>query len=132
MNKLTSIKIINTASGLCSEDEATKHITAVFRTGKIKHQIYNRIEKTPLYVNVYKAEKQRCEDLFVFLEKVVEEWENNYSVEVCDGYYWDCYLRYSDRSVRVIKGTVQPPPDGEEIERKIIKLVEFDEEPWIF
>ncbi|SCN26621.1 hypothetical protein N3C_2934 [Clostridium sp. N3C] len=27
MNKLTSIKKINTASGLCSEDEATKHVT---------------------------------------------------------------------------------------------------------
>jgi len=44
----------------------------------------------------------------------------------------NAYLRYSDRLVRVVKGTVQPPPDGKEIERQIIKLVKFDEEPWIF
>jgi len=132
MSILTSIKIINTASGLCSENEATKHIITVFRIGKIKHQIYNRIERKPLYEDIYKANKQRCEDFFVFLEKAVEGWESNYSVEVCDGYYWDCYLRYSDRLVRVVKGTVQPPPEGEEIEKQIMKLVKFDEEPWIF
>jgi len=62
MSILTSIKIINTASGLCSEDEETKNITTVFRIGKIKHQIYNRIDKNPLHEDIYKLGKQRFDE----------------------------------------------------------------------
>lgn len=131
MSKLTSLKVINTSSGLCSADEIIKHVTSVYREGRLRHQLFNGMQKEPIIDREYKVNKGDCEKFFVFLD-FVEDWDSDYSVEVCDGYYWVCYIRHSDKSVKVVRGTVEGPPQGEEIVEKIKSLVDFKDEPWIF
>jgi hypothetical protein len=41
-------------------------------------------------------------------------------------------IRYTDKTTKMVKGTVEPPPHGAEIERRIVELAPFKESPRIF
>ncbi|MEB3103365.1 hypothetical protein [Ferviditalea candida] len=134
MSRITSITITNTSCGLCSTEEILRHITTVYRTGKIKHSLYNGLSATAVKEYGYNVDKQQCEAFFIFLseEVKIDGWMNDYSVPVCDGWSWSMLVRYSDHSVKKICGTVEPPPNGETIEKTIRKLVRFKKKAWLF
>ena len=45
-------------------------------------------------------------------------------VEVNDGYHWRLLLRYSDKHVRILEGTVAAPNAAKELENCIENLLE--------
>lgn len=82
--------------------------------------------------NSYKVDKFWMREFLNFLEPITTEWDSDYSVEMCDGYEWDFIVNYTDGTKKKVKGTVVPPPEGEEVERRIKVLAKFDTEPFIF
>jgi len=134
MSRVTSITIKNYSCGMCSAEEVTCHVTTVYRAGKIKHCLFNGLSVAAVKECEYSIDKQQCEAFFIFLseEVKIDEWLNDYSVPVCDGWSWDVQIRHSDHSIKKVSGTVEPPPHGIEIERSIRKLVRFKKKPWLF
>lgn len=132
--KITSIEIENTFFALCSVYEITREILKIYRIGKIKHYQYNGIFNHPFSEYNYKVNASEMDEFFKFLiiEIKVQSWNDDYSVEVCDGCSWECKIRYSDNTVKKITGTVEPPPRGNQLKNWIYKLAAFQVEPWIF
>jgi len=131
--RITSIEIKNTSSGLCSVDEIIAETLRIYRTGKIKHQQYNGLSEKPVGEYEYKIDASKMDAFFnILVTKIkVQTWNADYSVEVCDGWSWDCKIRYSDNTVKKIAGTVEPPPRGNQLRNQIYKLTAFEVEPWI-
>jgi hypothetical protein len=132
--KITSIKIINTSWGLIDIGEIAEQALTIYRTGKIKHQIYNRASDKPVNEYEYKINKADMNSFFNYLTDNVniQEWKEDYSIEVCDGWCWELKIRYSDNTIKKVIGTVEKPPKGDQIEEYILKLTRFKVKPWIF
>lgn len=62
----------------------------------------------------------------------IQDWDEDYSVPVCDGWSWEFKMRHSNNTVKKVIGTVEPPPRGEILKKLIYQLVDFKLEPWIF
>lgn len=70
------------------------------------------------------VEKDKIKELFNYIQNVAfYELQQNYRVEVCDGSEWVLKLRYSDKTITAIQGTVEKPSVCDEIENKINKLL---------
>lgn len=134
MRKITSIIFSQTSWALQPSDSDSEHRLKIYRKGHIIHSIYNNVEKVAQREYYYKVLKLDMELFFDFLEEKIriQEWRDDYSVKVNDGYCWVVKLRYSDRRVKNYIGTAARPPRGSELEERILALVKFDEEPWIF
>lgn len=66
-----------------------------------------------------------CDHLFALVKAVADEAsQQDYMVEVNDGYYWRLLLRHSDKHVRILEGTVDAPDAAKELENYIEKLLE--------
>ncbi len=66
-----------------------------------------------------------CDHLFSLVETVAAEAsQQDYMVEVNDGYYWRLLLRHSDKHVHILEGTVDAPNAAKELENYIEKLLE--------
>ncbi len=63
------------------------------------------------------------EEFFKFLEEKTKEWDNDYSVDVCDGSTWRIKLPHSSHRIDIITGSVEYPPNGREIENEIMSLL---------
>lgn len=60
---------------------------------------------------------------FDFLEKIEDEWETDYKVEVCDGSEWKVRIWHSSHKVKKVCGTVEYPPNGVKIEKFIRSFI---------
>jgi len=132
VKRLKSLKIINSSCGLLCSTEIAEHRIEINETGKVKHSLYNRESKKAVNIYNYSADKYWTRDFLNFLELITTEWEEDYSVNVCDGYEWVCTLKYVDGTTKNIKGTVESPPSSEDIEKRIRNLVDYEVEPWLF
>lgn len=105
----------------------------IYRTGQIKHQQFNGLSDKPVNENKYNVDADEMDVFFdMLVNKIkIQDWIDNYSVEVCDGWAWKCKIRHSDHTVKKVIGTVEPPPKGNQLKDLIYKLVEFETEPWI-
>lgn len=133
MKKITSIEIINTSSGLYSSDEIIAEKLRIFRAGQIMHQQFNGLSVKPVNEHEYNVAPDEMNVFFeVLVNKIkIQNWIDDYSVEVCDGWAWECRIRHSDHTIKKVIGTVEPPPKGNQLKKLIYKLVEFVTEPWI-
>ena len=77
-------------------------------------------------------DKYRLREFLNFLEPITTGWKDDYSLDICDGYEWVLTIKYSDYSKRIIKGNISPYPEGEEVERRLKVLVNYEVEPIIF
>ena len=132
--RITSIEIHMYSSGYCSPEGIIAEKVMVYRSGKIKHKLFNGLSEVAVQEFEYDVSKTDLEDFFEYLvSKIkVEDWKLDYSVEVCDGWCCDFKVRYSNHQVINIKGTVEAPPNAKQLEKRIKKLVKFEVEPWIF
>ncbi|MBS4025025.1 MAG: hypothetical protein KGZ96_05050 [Clostridia bacterium] len=131
--RITSIEIKNTSSGLYSVDEIISETLKIYRTGKIKHHQYNGLSDKPVKEYKYKVETAIIEAFFdnLVTKIKVQAWHDDYTVEVCDGWAWECKIRHSDNTVKKVVGTVEPPPRWNLLKNQIYKLAPFKVEPWI-
>lgn len=136
MNKkrFTSLIIKHDSWGLLAPNEDSSHELNIHRLGVVHHCIYNGACKKPSREYKYNVDKDEIENFFIYLENKINinNWDQDYSLDVCDGYHWTIKVRYSDRSIKKIEGTMEPPPGGEKLERQINKIIPFIEKPWVF
>ena len=76
MSRITSITIKNYSCGMHTAEEITCHVTTVYRTGKIKHCLFNGLSVAAVKEYEYIIDKQQCEAFFEFLsdEVKINEW----------------------------------------------------------
>ena len=118
----------------CIED-IDKHITTISRNKCVIRQLmFNEVSKEPLSIYEYMVSRNQCEGFFSFLRDValVDEWQNDYSVLVCDGWSWESKIRYSNNTIKKVNGTVKPPPFGNDIAERILAMAEYVEIPLLF
>ena len=132
--KITSVEISNTSWGLCRFEDIIRHKLILYRRGRIKHLLYNGLSDSPIQEHSHAINAEEMEAFFERLvsEYKVQDWEPDYSVDVCDGMHWEIMIRHSDHTIRKIKGTVEPPPRGKKLREDIYKLADYVVEPWLF
>lgn len=132
--RITSIEIENTSWALCSSDEIVSEILKIYRNGDLKHFQYNGMVKKPVNAYIYKVDNAKIEEFFnTIVTKIkIQDWKDDYSVEVCDGKAWECRIRHFDNTIKKVIGTVEPPPRGKQLINLINKLADYKVKPWIF
>lgn len=126
--------IHNTFAGPGFEIEGIlEHKLTIHRSGKIKQCVYKMFPIDP-EVYEYQIEKEKMEMFFNYLVSTVQinEWAEDYSVLVLDGWSWECIITYSDKQIKKVIGTVKPPQNGNLLKKRIYKLAKFKVKPWIF
>jgi len=68
-------------------------------------------------------DKDKINEFFNFLEKICDEWANDYNVEVCDGSKWKVRMWHSSHKVKTVCGNVRYPPNGKRIEKYIRSFI---------
>ncbi len=133
MNKITSIEITNTSSGPYCENEIVAETVKIYRAGKIKHLQYNGLSEKAVNEFDYKVGSSKMDTLFDQLVSriKIQDWNENYSVPVCDDWSWEFKMRYSNNEVQKVIGTVKLPRRGDILKELINKLTDFQVEPWI-
>ena len=132
VKRIKSARFISESMGLICLDEISKHELDINESGTVKHSVYKVKNKSPVDVYKYKKDKYWMREFLYFLEPITTDWKSDYSVEVCDGHEWEVIIKYTDKTSKKIKGTILPPPDGKEVERRIKVLANFENEPFIF
>lgn len=131
--KITSIEIRNQSNGIYNSDEIVAEAVKIYDNNKIRHTQYNGWSDNP--VNVYEYEVNN-DILDKFFDKLINEikvdvWEDEYIVEVFDGWSWEIKIRFSDNSIKKIVGTVVLSPMSYRLKDEIFKLCDFNVKPWI-
>lgn len=132
VKRIKSIRIVNTSMGLSAPDEISKHQLDISESGTVKHSLFNRESNKPVEIFKYKVDKYWMREFLNFIEPITTSWGNNFTYDILDGYEWVLTAKYSDGSKKIIKGNVGPYPGGEEAERRIRVLVNYEVEPMIF
>jgi hypothetical protein len=132
VKRIKSVKIVNKSLDLLRSTDIGEHRIEINEDGKVKHSLYNTENKKAVSTYNYSADKYWTRNFLNFIEPITTDWEKDYSVVMCDGYEWICTLKYVDGTTQIIKGTVVPPPFGDDIERRIKNLVNYEVEPWLF
>ena len=132
VKRIKSVRIVNTSMGLIASEEISKHQLDISESGTVKHSLFNRESKKPVEVYKYIVDKYWMREFLNFLEPITTGWGNNFTHDMLDGYEWILTLKYSDGSKKIIKGNAGPYPEGEEVERRIRVLTDFEIEPMIF
>ena len=68
-------------------------------------------------------ESDKVAKFFDFLEKIYNEWENDYTVEMCDGSEWKVRMWHSSHKIKTVCGTIEYPPNGKKIEKYIRSFI---------
>ena len=95
---------------------------------------FNSNSRKSIKTSEYKVSKNSVKEFFNKLSTDVKilEWNDDYSVPVCDGYHWDVIIRFSDKSIKKVQGTVEPPTNGNLLEEMIYELAKYEKDPWLF
>lgn len=142
VQRITSLEITNCSNGLMCNEDTSIDVLKIYRAGKVRHQQFNWLSQEPdsvwagkpMYEHIYKIQRAKLDCFFDFLATnvKVQDWQQDYSVPVCDGFSWECKIRYSDRTVKNVTGTVDAPPGGKKIMECIYALTDFEVKPWLF
>ena len=79
--------------------------------------------KAFLSCEIVHIENDKAASFFDFLDKIYNEWENDYAVEVCDGSAWKVRMWHSSHKIKTVCGTIEYPPNGKKIEKYIRSFV---------
>lgn len=131
---ITSIKIIQQSWGCIRFYEISESLFKISKTGKIVVSFFNSDTKKPIKTSEYNISKNDVKEFFikVITDVKILEWNDDYSVPVCDGHHWDVIIRFSDKSIKKVQGTVEGPTNGKLLEEMIYELVQYEKEPWLF
>lgn len=132
VKRIKSVKVVNTSMGLIAPDEISKHQVDISENGIVKHSVFNSERNKPIEVYKYKVDKYWMREFLNFLEPVTTQWGNDFTYDMLYGYEWVLTIKYSDGSKKIIKGNLGPYPEGEEVERRIRVLTDYEVEPMIF
>lgn len=132
VKRIKSIRIVNKLLGLLSLSDIAEHRVDINETGKVKHFLYNRENRKAVSSYNYNADKYWTRNLLNLIEPITTDWKKDYSNDMCDSYEWHCILKYDDGSTKMIKGNIVPPPFFDDIERRIMNLIDFEVVPWLF
>ena len=122
----TSLTIVWHSCGLCSADDMVMEKTTISRaTNTIRIKQFNGYREL-LRDELVKVNANELHELFVLIDQIMDDgtWLPDYSVEVCDGFMWYMYVRQGRSMPVKIHGTVEPPPFGPDIEKRIRKMLQ--------
>lgn len=122
--KITSFSIDWYNCSCCTADSIVHEKTTLYlNESVIKIQSYNGY-KDIVEEQTIPVSKGEIKGLFNYIQYVaLDKLQQDYRVEVCDGSEWVLKLRYSDRTITAIQGTVEKPTICDEIEKRINKLL---------
>jgi len=131
---ITSIEITHQSWGMISADEISESNLNINKNGEIKVHLYNEVNDKISEIYKYKISNSEIEEFFrkLITDVKVLQWNDDYSVHVCDGWHWDIIINFCDKSIKKISGTVEPPTNGKVLEKMIYKLVKYKKKPWLF
>ena len=127
MSRITSLRIDWYDNGLACGDSIVHQAVSVYRNKlQVAYRGYNAIRKEPIESFDISIDAGQCEALFSLLESAesAKDFEQDFSVQVCDGSAWDMRLRHSDNRINLITGTVEYPKHGAAIERYIREAID--------
>jgi len=133
-NVIDCIEFSHNNNGPMNYNSVCSHKLKVFGDGIVEHSLYNGVDLFPVEVYNYSVDKDEMSDFFEALVNIysIDKWDEDYEVEVCDGYSWNVKIRFTNGTTKKCIGTVEAPPRGNELENRILALVDFKVEPWIF
>ena len=112
--------------GLCSSDDIVLERTTISRAASTIHVKHFNGRQDLINDELVRVNADEIYDLFVLIDQVMdtEAWIPDYSVDVCDGFMWNMYVRQGRSTPIKIHGTVEPPPFGPDIEKRIRKMLQ--------
>ena len=113
--------------GLCSSDDIVLERTTISRASSTIHVKHFNGRQDLIHDELVRVNADEIYDLFVLIDQVMmdtEAWIPDYSVDVCDGFMWNMYVRQGRSTPIKIHGTVEPPPFGPDIEKSIRKMLQ--------
>ena len=125
MKQITSFSVDWYDCGLCCAFDKTHERTTIYLRKKlIKVEKFNGLDEL-LSKEEYIVGGSDINEFFSFVNKTDSnnEWEKDYVVHVCDGSRWIMRLRYSDKTVKTVEGTVEKPDKGREIVKMIKNML---------
>ena len=131
---ITSMEITRENWGIITSDDISKSQFHIDISGKIKMNFFNMSNKKPVKRYEYMVQKNETQEFFSKLVKDVKvlKWEDDYTVEVCDGFHYEIIIKCSDSSVKKVKGTIEPPTNGKLFQDMVYGLAKYTVKPWIF
>lgn len=122
-DRITCFKLHWYDWGLCCADDAVQEEITVYRNKNIL--VFKELNGYSVICSceIVNIAQNQAEEFFAFLEKVSEELQEDYSVEVCDGSAWKLRMWHSSRKVKKVCGTIAYPPHGKEIENYIRSFI---------
>lgn len=122
-DRITCFKLDWYDWGLCCAEDAVQEEITIYRNKPIL--VIKELNGYGVICSceVIHIEKDKIEAFFIFLEGIYDNWENDYTVEVCDGSAWKVRMWHSSRKVKKVCGTVEYPPHGKQIERFIRSFI---------
>ena len=120
----------------CALDKVHEKTTIYFRKNLIKIEQFNGLNVLLGKYEIF-ANRDDVNEFFDFINKSDSNnsWKDDYSVMVCDGLLWEMRLRYNDRTIKLVKGTVEKPDKGRKIEKMIENMLSNErcvEKPILF
>lgn len=132
VKRIKSVRVNRSSATILGRENVAQQQIDIHENGTVKHSLFNKGDKKPGQVFKYKVDKHWMREFLNFLEPITTEWETDYTVKVSSEYNWEFIMKYSDGTTKKVKGTFAPPPEGEEVERRIQVLTKYDVEPFIF
>lgn len=123
-DKITCFKLNWYDCGLCCVEDTVQEEISVYRNDNLL--VFKELNGYGVICSceIIHANPDTIETFFAFLEKIGDEWQTDYKVEVCDGSEWKVRMWHSSRKVKKICGTVEYPPHGKRIEKYIRSIIE--------
>lgn len=108
----------------CGDDMVLEKATISKPSGTI-HITQSNGRREIILDEYIKAPSNELQDLFTLIDQVLDTdgWASDYSVDVCDGFMWNMYIRRGTSTMMKVHGTVEPPPYGSEIESHIREML---------
>ena len=122
-DKLTCFKLNWYDCGLCCADHMVQEEVTIYRNDK--RLVFKELNGYGVICSceIVHIENDKAASFFDFLDKIYNEWENDYAVEVCDGSAWKVRVWHSSHKIKTVCGTIEYPPNGKKIEKYIRSFI---------
>ena len=123
-DRITCFKLNWYDCGLCCAEDTVQEEIIVYRNDNLL--VFRELNGYGVICSceIIHAKPDTIKTFFAFLEKIDDEWQTDYKVEVCDGSEWKVRMWHSSHKVKKICGTVAYPPHGKRIEKYIRSIIE--------
>ena len=128
-DKITCFKLNWYDCGLCCAYSMVQEEVTIYR--KDSRLVFKELNGYGVICSceIVRIESDKVAKFFDFLEKIYNEWEKDYTVEVCDGSAWKVRMWHSSHKIKTVCGTIEYPPNGKKIEKYIRSFVADGKSP---